>query len=143
MRTLSSIRAVISTAFAFALTLSLVVRAIVPVGYMLDHNEQGALTMQICTAGMEMRYVSVDPATGAWVESDAGGHISTGYHDDDGAEVCEFSILTSLADVPDDNAIALLDAFGLPMLGSKVYVAASHVRPVLPPLPARGPPVSV
>ena len=143
VRALSSIGAALNAAFAFVLTLSLVARAIVPDGYMLAHDEQGAMTMQICTAGMEMRYVSVDPATGLWVESDAGGHIPSEPHDDDGSEVCEFSILTSAADAPSDNAIALPVAFGLPMLGSAVYIAASHVRPVLPPLPARGPPTHV
>ena len=127
--------------FVFVLTLCLGANAVVPSVYMLDRTSSGAITMRICSVGLDERFVTLDPATGEWVESGEDGQIPTSDDDDQTSELCEFSVLTAHVDLPSQDANVLAQIFGLPLLGGEIYVERPQEFVASTPLPARGPPL--
>ncbi|MAI89026.1 MAG: hypothetical protein CBB65_00910 [Hyphomonadaceae bacterium TMED5] len=127
--------------FVFALALCLGVNAIVPTGYMLDRDAEGAITMRICSVGLDQRFVTLDPLTGEWVETGEDGKLPGPDDDQQPSELCEFSLLTSHIDMPSQDLGMFAEVFGLPLLGGEIYVERPQEFVASTPLPARGPPL--
>lgn len=127
------------------LVLALLVRAVIPQGYMLDHaGDDDRLVIRLCGAGLEAHYAAFDRASDGWIilsgnpsEDDSSGEdVPLPEHTSDS---CEF-VLSFSMDHPLADDTSFRQAFGLPLLAVRVFVSEHHSPVIQAPLPARGPP---
>lgn len=126
---------------AFALVaLAMLVRAVVPSGYMFAPSADGeGLVVQLCS-GVDTRWVSIDPATGAMTEADAPGP-DTPAPTPAGAHDCPFATAAAPL-LPALAGVLVPPATGPPLRASPAVFAAVPAARAGAPLPARGPPLS-
>lgn len=122
---------------AVLLIVSMVVRGLVPTGYMIERSgETGKLMVHICGAAPGAEYVVLDEKTGKWSLTSEPQENSDRT---DNSTACEFAISIIGADLAEAPAV-IMKAFGLPLLAGRIFFEQHYKRPVRPPLPARGPP---
>lgn len=131
---------------ARALTIGLVLvamltSALVPDGYMVDTNSDGAIVIRMCgeTGG---RLMLLDPHTGTLSTPDDTGEPAEPLPEDEAAPHCPFAMASAPA-MPAPDGIALDFAFGPPLLANKPYLASPDSAIARPPLPPRGPPALI
>ncbi len=126
--------------FAVLLVFSMVVRGLVPTGYMVERSaESGKLMVHICGAVPGAEYATLNLATGKWEISAASDDESPR---PDVSTHCDFSLNVAHA-VFDDPASIPEHVFGLPLLAGRVFVERTYSFKIRPPLPARGPPALI
>jgi DUF2946 family protein len=127
-----------------AVSLLMVMRALVPTGYMLAPSaDTGDIVIRIC-GGMAERFVSLNPHTGKMTEVD--GDEAPDAPTDDGntssSELCPFAS-TAVFDLPLPPDVFLAALFGPPLLGDRPVINTVANWRARAPLPARGPPIRI
>lgn len=125
-----------------AVSLLMVLRGLVPTGYMLDRPADGSnIVIRIC-GGMTERFISLDPHTGNMSEIDAGEAPAAPQHDDTTSlsTTCPFAT-TALFNFPLLPEWFQAAIYGPPLLGSQPVINTLANWRARAPLPARGPPV--
>lgn len=126
-----------------AIALLMVVRGLVPTGYMLDRSpDADSIVIRIC-GGFGERMMSLDPHSGKMSEITVDEHgAPTLPHDDDRAasDTCPYAT-TSVFDLPLAPDVFLAAVFGPPLLGGQPVInTVSHWR-AHAPFPPRAPPI--
>lgn len=130
-------------AILLALTAVMVLRALVPVGYMLGPADaDGHIVLRICSAQTHDSYLLLDTATGETTEIDHPGDVPAPEPLDDPGEGCPFAL----------SAVSHLTA-GLPVILPPGFQRPEHLLPTddrghdphaaRGPPPARAPPVLI
>ena len=125
-----------------AVSLLMVMRALVPAGYMLDRSaEAGDIVIRIC-GGTTERFMSLNPHTGSMTEVDGDETPEPLPHDDTTAPsaTCPFAS-TAVFDLTLPPDLFLAAIHGPPLLGDRPVVNTAAYWRARAPLPARGPPV--
>ena len=125
-----------------AVSLLMVMRALVPTGYMLDRSaEAGDIVIRIC-GGTTERFMSLNPHAGSMTEVDGDETPAPPPPNDttSPSATCPFA-LTAVFDLslPPDMLLAAI--YGPPLLGDRPVINTLAYRRARAPLPARGPPV--
>ena len=125
-----------------AVSLLMVLRGLVPTGYMLERPADGGdIVIRIC-GGMTERFMSLDPHTGNMTEIDGDEAPAPPQHDDTTSlsATCPFAttVLFDLPLAPESFQAAI---YGPPLLGSQPVINTLANWRARAPLPARGPPV--
>ena len=127
-----------------AMCLLMVMRGLVPSGYMLDRSpEADSILIRIC-GGFGERMMSLDPHTGKMSRIDADAPGAPAVPQDDGrmaaSDTCPYAS-TSVIDLPLSPEAFLAAVFGPPLLGGLPVINTVATWRAHAPLPPRGPPV--
>ena len=125
-----------------AISLLMVLRGLVPTGYMLDRSaDAGDIVIRIC-GGTTERFMSLNPHTGRMTEVDGDETPEPLPHDDttSPSATCPFAS-TAVFDLPLPPDLFLAAIHGPPLLGDRPVVNTAAYWRARAPLPARGPPV--
>jgi len=122
-----------------AVSLLMVMRALVPTGYMLDRSaEAGDIVIRIC-GGTTERFMSLNPHTGSMTEVD-GDETPAPDDTTSPSATCPFAS-TAVFDLSLPADMLLAAIYGPPLLGDRPVINTLAYRRARAPLPARGPPV--
>ncbi|WP_019960800.1 DUF2946 family protein [Woodsholea maritima] len=92
---LNHTRAVLTKGMMLIALIAVMIKAVMPYGYMLDAGSDGSMIVRICSGlNEDPQYLRFDPEEGSYtpIEDPESGH---GSHDDDGALVhCPFALNT-------------------------------------------------
>lgn len=125
-----------------AVSLLMVMRALVPTGYMLDRSaDAGDIVIRIC-GGTAERFVTLNPHSGKMTEIDGDAAPAPPQHDDttSPSATCPFAS-TAVFDLPLPPEMFLAAIYGPPLLGDRPVINTLAYRRARAPLPARGPPI--
>jgi hypothetical protein len=127
-----------------AVSLLMVMRGLVPAGYMLDRTpDTESIVIRVC-GGFGERMMSLDLHTGKMSSMDVEHPgTPTGPHDDDhkvASDACPYAT-TSVFALPLSPGVFLAAVFGPPLLGGEPVTSTVSNWRAHAPLPPRGPPI--